>query len=46
MTPPPPKRTHTPLSPPGLADSDPKVFAGKKRYSWGCMQGRFKKPTK
>lgn len=28
----------------GLATTDDSVFAGKKRYSWGCAQGVFKRP--
>lgn len=30
----------------GLSTSDSKLFEGKKRYTWGFAQGRFKRPLK
>jgi hypothetical protein len=29
----------------GLPTSDEKIFCGKKRYTWGFAQGRFKSPV-
>jgi hypothetical protein len=30
----------------GLPSSQPDMFDGKKRYSWGCTQGVFKRRIK